>query len=159
MGKRKAGTRAHIRTPISTPTLAVSNSSSEFLLIPESPTSSLTFLHFLFPLISHFPLSSSHFVFSSFYFYFFLRKISPELTTASPPLFAEEAWPCASIMPIFLYFLCGTPATDRRCHVREPANPGPPRSGTSELNRCATRLAPQVPIFKIKFFKNECMQK
>ena len=22
----------------------------------------------------------------------FLRKISPELTTASPPLFAEEAW-------------------------------------------------------------------
>ena len=25
--------------------------------------------------------------------FFFLRKISPELTTASPPLFAEEAWP------------------------------------------------------------------
>uniref|UniRef100_A0A3Q2HY86 Clathrin heavy chain like 1 n=1 Tax=Equus caballus TaxID=9796 RepID=A0A3Q2HY86_HORSE len=26
-------------------------------------------------------------------FFFFLRKISPELTTASPPLFAEKAWP------------------------------------------------------------------
>ena len=26
-------------------------------------------------------------------FIYFLRKISPELTTASPPLFAEEAWP------------------------------------------------------------------
>ena len=23
----------------------------------------------------------------------FLRKMSPELTTASPPLFAEEDWP------------------------------------------------------------------
>ena len=27
-----------------------------------------------------------------FCFVLFLRKISPELTTASPPLFAEEAW-------------------------------------------------------------------
>ncbi len=26
-------------------------------------------------------------------FFFFLRKISPELTTANPPLFAEEDWP------------------------------------------------------------------
>ena len=25
--------------------------------------------------------------------FFFLRKISPELTTANPPLFAEEDWP------------------------------------------------------------------
>ena len=25
--------------------------------------------------------------------FFFPRKISPELTTASPPLFAEEDWP------------------------------------------------------------------
>ena len=30
-------------------------------------------------------------------FVLFLRKISPELTTASPPLFAEEAWPWAKI--------------------------------------------------------------
>ena len=26
-------------------------------------------------------------------FLFFLRKISPELTSANPPLFAEEDWP------------------------------------------------------------------
>ena len=26
-------------------------------------------------------------------FFFLLRKISPELTTANPPLFAEEDWP------------------------------------------------------------------
>ena len=31
--------------------------------------------------------------FSFFLYFFFLRKISPELTTAGPPLFAEEAWP------------------------------------------------------------------
>ena len=29
----------------------------------------------------------------SSFFFFFLRKISPELTTAHPPLFAEENWP------------------------------------------------------------------
>ena len=35
---------------------------------------------------------------------FFLRKISPELTSAAnPPLFAEEDWPWANIQPIFLY--------------------------------------------------------
>ena len=40
---------------------------------------------------------------------FFLRKISPELTAANPPLFAEEDWPWANIVPIFLYFICGCP--------------------------------------------------
>ena len=30
---------------------------------------------------------------SFFLFFFFLRKISPELTAANPPLFAEEDWP------------------------------------------------------------------
>ena len=28
-----------------------------------------------------------------FFSFFFLRKISPELTSANPPLFAEEDWP------------------------------------------------------------------
>ena len=27
------------------------------------------------------------------FFFFFLRKINPELTAANPPLFAEEDWP------------------------------------------------------------------
>ena len=30
---------------------------------------------------------------AGFFFFLFLRKISPELTTANPPLFAEEDWP------------------------------------------------------------------
>ena len=31
---------------------------------------------------------------SGFFFsFFFLRKISPELTTGNPPHFAEEGWP------------------------------------------------------------------
>ena len=28
-----------------------------------------------------------------FLLFFFVTKISPELTTANPPLFAEEDWP------------------------------------------------------------------
>ena len=39
--------------------------------------------------------------------FFLLRKISPELTAANPPLFAEEDWPwaniCAHLPPLFLY--------------------------------------------------------
>ena len=27
------------------------------------------------------------------YLFIFLKKMSPELTAANPPLFAEEAWP------------------------------------------------------------------
>ena len=59
-----------------------------------------------------------------FFFVFFLRKTGPELTS----------------MPIFLYFICGTPASarlDKRCHVLtqdlKQRTPGH-RSGTFELN-------------------------
>ena len=78
----------------------------------------------------------------------FLRKISPELTTASPPLSAEEAWPWANIAPIFLYFIRGTPTTAwraKRCHVRtrDPNRRTLGRwSGTCALNCCATGPAP-----------------
>ena len=38
----------------------------------------------------------------------FLRKISPELTSATnPPLFPEEDWPWANIVLLFLYFIWG----------------------------------------------------
>ena len=37
--------------------------------------------------------SSFYFLFYFFISFFLLRKTSPELTIASPPLFAEEAWP------------------------------------------------------------------
>ena len=67
--------------------------------------------------------------------FFFLRKISPEITSATnAPLFAEEGGPEPTSAPIFLYFICGTPATawpDKHCvgpHPgSKPANPGPPK--------------------------------
>ena len=50
--------------------------------------------------------------------FFFLRKIGPELTS----------------VPVFLYFICGTPATawldkwsQRPYPGSKPANPGPPK--------------------------------
>ena len=44
--------------------------------------------------------------------YFLKKKISPELTTASPPLFLlRKPGPELTSMPIFLHFICGTPAT------------------------------------------------
>ena len=74
----------------------------------------------------------------------FLRKFSPELTTANPPLFAEEEWPELTSVPILLYFLCGTPTAAwraKRCHVhtRDPKRQTPAdRSRTCALNRCTT---------------------
>ena len=67
---------------------------------------------------------------------FFLRKISPELTS----------------MPMFLYFICGTPATAwlaKWYHVcTQDPNQWTPgrRSRTCELNRCATRPALKTKI-------------
>ena len=47
--------------------------------------------------ISIFILRCSLFVLVCFFLiFYFLRKISPELTTTSPPLFAEEDWPWAN---------------------------------------------------------------
>ena len=66
--------------------------------------------------------------------FLFLGKISPELTSSTnPPLFAKEDWPWANICAhIFLYFVCGMPATawlDKRCvgprSGSKPVSPGP----------------------------------
>ena len=78
---------------------------------------------------------------------FFSRKFSPELTTANPPLFAEEDWPWANIHAhIPLLFICGTPTTAwlvTQCHVRTQ-DPNQRTlghwSGMCELNCCATGL-------------------
>ena len=43
-------------------------------------------------------------------FFFFLRKINPELTTANPPLFAED-WPWANICARLPQLYSGTPTT------------------------------------------------
>ena len=66
----------------------------------------------------------------------FLRKISPALTSvANPPLFfLRKTSPELTSVPIFLYFICGTPAKtwlDKWCigprPGLEPANPRPPK--------------------------------
>ena len=91
--------------------------------------------------------------------YFFFRKISPELIAANPPLLLlKKTGPELTSMPIFLYFICGTPTTAWRakwCHVRtrDPnrQTPGhPPRSRTCALNHCATGPAPW-PLFNGSF--------
>ena len=60
-----------------------------------------------------------NFNFSKLILFFFLRKISPGLTSATnPPLFAEEDWPRANICAYLPIFYIGTPATawlDKQC--------------------------------------------
>ena len=40
--------------------------------------------------------------FKKHFFFFLLRKISPELTAGNPPLFAEEDWPCPSSSTLYV---------------------------------------------------------
>ena len=83
---------------------------------------------------------------------FFFRKISPELTTASPLFLLRKTGPELTSMSIFLYFICGMPTTAwcaKRCHVRtrDPNRRTPgPRRGMCALNHCATGPAPQVSV-------------
>ena len=83
------------------------------------------------------PSAFHHTLKRCFAFFFFLRKISPELTS----------------MPIFFYFIYGMPTTawlDERCRVctRDPnwRTPGR-RSRTCALNCCATGPAPSLCHF------------
>ena len=64
----------------------------------------------------------------------FFRKISPELTAANPPLFAEEAWPWANIhahLPLVYmwdaYHSMACQAVPCLHLGSEPANPKPPK--------------------------------
>ena len=86
-------------------------------------------------------------------FLLLLRKISPEVTSANPTLFAAEDWPWANIHAhLPLHFICGTLATawlSKRCHV---PTWDPNRwtlgcwSGMCEPNRCTTGPAPNLDI-------------
>ena len=85
--------------------------------------------------------------------FFFLRKISLELTAANPPVFAEEDWPWANIhahLPLlYTWDTCHSMACQAvpRPHPgSEPANPGC-WSRTCELNCCATGPAPVLVVF------------
>ena len=69
-------------------------------------------------------------------FFFFLRKISPELTATNPPLFAEEDWPWANIHAhLPLLFMCGMPTTAwraKQCYVRTGIGTGEPQDAEVE---------------------------
>ena len=100
------------------------------------------------------PQSLIHWHFTWFSIFFFLRKISPELTSANPPLFfLRKTGPELTSMPILLYFICGTPTTPwlaKWCRVHtQDSNQQTPgcRSGMWALYCCATRLAPYL-VFK-----------
>ena len=91
----------------------------------------------------------------TYLFIFLLRKISPELTSATnSPLFAEEGWPWANIhahLPPLSMWNAATAWLAKRCHVhtwdpkwRTPAR----RSRMCELNRCAIGPAPHFATFK-----------
>ena len=88
-------------------------------------------------------------------FFIFLRKISPELTSvANPPLFLlRKTGPELTSAPIFLHFICGTPATAwlaKWGHVptRDPNQRTLGHwSGMCELNHCTTGPAPLSNIF------------
>ena len=73
--------------------------------------------------------------------FFFLRKISPELTTASPPRFLlRKPGPELTSLPIFLYFICGMPDTawrDKQCHVRTRDRTSEPRAAEKQNVRTA----------------------
>ena len=88
----------------------------------------------------------------------FLRKISPELTSAAnPPLFAEEDCPWANIhvhLPLlYTWDAYHSMPFAKQCHVciwdLNQQTPGPPRSRTCKLNHCATGLAPQISLLNI----------
>ena len=84
---------------------------------------------------------------------FFLKKISPELTSAAnPPLFAEGDWPWADIrahLPLLYlwnaYHSMACQAVPCPHPGSEPRTPGSWR-GMCELNCCATGQAPRICI-------------
>ena len=78
--------------PLSVPLIG----KSSFLCLHSSTHFSLSGI-FLFIIFYCFllcsPLSLNFLQLYSLFYFFFLRKIIPELTAANPPLFAEEDWP------------------------------------------------------------------
>ena len=111
-------------------------------------------------LISFPPFTLVHFLFFlKSIFFFFLRKINPELTTADPPLFAEEDWPWANIHAhVLLLYTWDThhsmawQAVPCLSLGSGLANPRPPRGRTCEPNCCATGPAP----WNLSFISSSC---
>ena len=77
------------------------------------------------------------------FIYLFLRKISPELTTANPAVFAEEDWPWDNVhahLPLLCMWDAYHSMTCQAVPCPHPgselANPEPLRSRMRALNRC-----------------------
>ena len=81
------------------------------------------------------------------------RKISPELTTASPPLFAEEDWPWASIhsrLPLlYTWDTYHSMAFAEQCHVhtRDPNRQTPGHQEAERAHLTSTLLG--RPLFVV----------
>ena len=90
------------------------------------------------------------------FFFIFLRKISPQLTSATnPPLFAEEDWPWANIcthLPLLYmwdsFHNMAWQAVCRSAPGIQTSEPQGRRSRTCELNHYAARLAPTLNFLK-----------
>ena len=98
--------------------------------------------------------------FSFFLFFFFWGRLALITSAANPPLFAEEDWPWDNIHAHFPLFYMWDAYYSMACQAApcphlgfEPANPGPPRSGMCELNRCTGGRPPMY------FFNSTWSQK
>ena len=92
-----------------------------------------------------FPFFKEHQKSGFFFLFIFLRKISPELTAANPPLLLRKTGPEPTSMPIFLYFICGMPATawlGKQCHVHTWDPNWQTPAAKAEGAHCATGPAP-----------------
>ena len=83
------------------------------------------------------------------YLFYFLKKISPELTAANPPLFAEEGWPWVNIRAHLPLLYTWDAYHSTPCQVVPCPHPDLNQqtpggwSRMCALNRCATRPAPR----------------
>ena len=104
------------------------------------------FLLFLFLFVYN--LDNFYWTIFKFINSFFLRKISPVLTAANPPLLAEKYWPWANIrahLPLLYMWDAHHSMAAKWCHVHtQDLNQRMlgHRSGTCALNHCATGPAP-----------------
>ena len=85
---------------------------------------------------------------------FFLRKISSELTTATPPPFSEEDWPWVNIHahlpPLYTWDAYHSMAFAKRCHVHT-WDPNWQTLGHQEVERVNLTTAPLGWPLKGKF--------
>ena len=102
--------------------------------------------HLLFPVLLIMAILTRYLI--VVLFFLFLRKISPELTTANPPLFAEEAWPwaniCAHLPLLYTWDTYHSMAFAKGCHVGTQ-DPNRRTPGHQEVECANLTAAPPGP--------------